>query len=176
MPGPLSNCIGRMELLRSEEFTIHRVIVARMTAEAYVRLFWWFILPGPLFGIIILMTFRDPLIHAIGALGCVWPLTIPFRAYLITAKMARKMYGQPTRVVATDTSLLFVGAHASFKADYSTLRNAYVRHGMIVINTRRYAVLLVPVIALGDDKGVQAFMKVLSDHGVKVNQKTILEI
>ena len=171
----MSNCIGRMELIRSKEFTIHRVIVARMTAEAYVRLFWWFILPGPLFGVIVLIFFHDPWIQAIGAFGCVWPATIPFRAYLITAKMAKRLYGHPTTVVATDSSLLFIGTN-NFKADYSILRNAYLRHGMIVINTKRYAVLLVPVSAFGEQKDAVPFMKVLADHGVRVNQKTFLEL
>jgi hypothetical protein len=172
----VSNCIGRMELLRSKEFTIHRVIVARMAAEAYVRLFWWFILPGPLFGIIVLMFSREPVIQAVGALGCVWPMTIPFRAYLITAKMARRLYSHPTTLVATDTSLLFIGEVNKFKADYTALRNAYIRHGMIVINTKRYAVLLVPVIAFGSEKETVPFMKVLSEHGVRVNRKSILEL
>ena len=170
----MSNCIGGMELLKSEKFTIHRVIVARMAAEAYVRLFWWFILPGPLFGLIVLLFFHEPLIQAIGALGCVWPLTIPFRAYLITAKMARRLYSHPTVVVATDTSLLFIGDVNRFKVDYAALRNAYVRHCMIIINTRKYAVLLVPVSAF--DGNPKPFLKALADHGVHVNRKSFLEL
>ena len=163
-----------MELLRSQEFTIHRVIVARMAAEAYVRLFWWFILPGPLFGLIILIFFRDPLIQAVGALGCTWPLTIPFRAYLITSKMARRMYSHPTTLVAMDKGLLFVGEMNTFKADYFSLRNAYIRHGMMIVNTKKYAVLLIPTSAFED--GGKEFFKVLSEHGVRVNQKAFLEL
>ena len=163
-----------MELLKSEPFTIHRVIVARMAAEAYVRLFWWFILPGPLFGIIILLLFREPYIQAVGALGCVWPMTIPFRAYLISAKASRSMYSMETRLVATEESLVLLTPYKSFGASYSKLRNAYVRHGMVVINTRRYAVLLVPVSALNNNPA--PFLKILGEHGVRVNQKAILEL
>lgn len=170
----MPNCYGRMELLRSEEFTVHRVIVARMTAEAYVRLFWWFILPGPLFGLLLLMFFREQIIQAIGALGVVWPMTIPFRAYVITTKVAKRLYGQPTQVIATDTSLLFVSEASKFKADYVTLRNAYIKHSMVVINTKRYAVLLIPVSAFGGN--TDPFMKVLAEHGVRVNQRSFLEL
>jgi len=163
-----------MELIRSKEFTLPRVLVARMTAEAYVRLFWWFILPGPLFGLILMIFGQDPMMKAVGALGCIWPATIPLRAYLITAKTSRRLYAHATTIVATDASLLFIGELNHFKADYRSLRNAYVRHGIVVINTRRYAVLLIPVSAFGGDAA--PFMKVLADHGVRVNEKSSLEL
>lgn len=162
--------------MRTKEFTIHRVLVARMAAEAYVRLFWWFILPGPLFGVIMIAAFSDPMIKAIGALGCVWPATIPFRAYLITSKMARQRYSHPTTVIATDESLLFISEESKYKADYIALRNAYVLHGMVVINTKRYALMLIPLSAFDDSSSVQTFMKILGDHAVRVNQKSVLEL
>jgi len=165
-----------MELMRTKEFTIHRVLVARMAAEAYVRLFWWFIVPGPLFGVVMIAAFPDPIFKAIGALGCMWPATIPFRAYLITSKMARRLYSHPTTVIATDESLLFIGEHSKFKADYFSLRNAYVLHGMVVINTKKYALMLIPLSAFDEENSVQKFMQILGEHGVRVNQKSVLEL
>jgi hypothetical protein len=162
--------------MRSQEFTVHRVVLARMTAEAYVRLFWWFILPGPLFGIVLLIMAPDPTLKAIGALGCVWPATIPLRAYLSTAKLAKRLYSHPTTVVAMDQGLLFLGATNSFKARYDSLRNAYVRHGMIVINTKRYAVLLIPISAFECSGRSSELMKTLAEHGVRVNEESFLEV
>ncbi len=144
-----------------------------MAAEAYVRIFWWFILPGPLFGIVVLIFAHDPTLQAIGALGCIWPATIPFRAYLISWKVGRRMYGHPTTVTAVDEGLLFDSSDEHFKIAYSGLRNAYVRHGMVVMNTKRYKALFVPMSAF-DDGG--AFLRVLSEHGVRVNQKVFLEV
>jgi len=164
-----------MELVRSNEFMVHRVVLARMAAEAYVRLFWWFVLPGPLFGIILLAVSREPLIQAIGAFGCIWPATIPFRAYLITWKLGRRLYAKQTVLTAVDEGLLFDAEDNHFRIAYAGLRSAYVRHGMVVMNTKRYQVLLVPTSAFSGDDG-SLFLRVLSEHGVGVNQKSFLEL
>jgi hypothetical protein len=164
-----------MELLRSEEFTVHRVIVARITAEAYVRQFWWFILPGPLFGILLLIFFHEPMIQAFGALGCVWPLTIPFRAYLLTFGLGKRM-SKPTTLLVMEEGLFFQNPDGGFKIRFGALRNAYIRHGMLILNSKRFSVLLIPVTAFSGEGGKNKFLKLLEEHGVRVNQKSFLEI
>lgn len=154
-----------MDLLESQEFTVHRVVVARITAEEYARQFWWFIAPGPMFGIVLVLFMRDPLFQAIGALGCVWPLTIPARAYFITAGLAKAL-SQPTKMKMTEEGIAFLSPFKSFWMPFQTLRVVTERHGYVILNTKRFRTMLMPKSALGER--AYDFYRILKEHGVIV--------
>ena len=154
-----------MDLLESKEFTVHRVVVARITAEEYARQFWWFIAPGPMFGIVLLLFMRDPLFQAIGALGCVWPLTIPFRAYFISARLAKAL-SQPTKMKMEEEGITFLSPYKSFYLPYKSLRSVTERHGHVILNTKRYTTMLMPIAAL--NAHADDFYRIVREHGVPV--------
>jgi hypothetical protein len=155
-----------MDQLESKEFTVHRVVVARITAEEYARQFWWFIAPGPMFGIVLLLFMRDPLFQAIGALGCVWPLTIPFRAYFISARLANAL-SMTTKMKLVEDGITFLSPLKSFYIPYKSLRNVTERHGYIILNTKRFTTMLMPKSAL-EEPQVSDFYRIVKEHGVLV--------
>lgn len=161
-----------MVLLRSEPFTVSRVEVARTAAEAYVRSFWWFIIPGPLFGLAVVALSQNPQLQAIGMLGVFWPLSIPARAYFISGGLARRL-STPTVVSAMEDGLYFSGERAQFKIGYSSLRRAEVRHGSYVLRTRRFEALVIPGSAFPGAAGEQ-FLRILGEHGVVSTQTPVI--
>ena len=163
------------DLFRSQPFVVNRVALARAAAEAYVRQFWWFILPGPLFGLIVLIFAQEPYEQAFAALLAIWPATIPFRAYVITAPLARRL-SKPTTMVATDEALLFSNEGSKFMIEYAALRHATIRHGMVVIRTRRFDALILPFSAFADEAEQQEFLNLLQEHGVRTGGKAFLEV
>lgn len=164
-----------MTLFSSQPFTVPRVVLARAAAEAYVRQFWWFILPGPLFGLVMMLFAREPYEQAFASLLFMWPISIPFRAYVLTGGLARKLK-KPTTMVATDKALLFSNEDSKFLVRYEVLRQATVRNGMLVLRSRRFDAIIVPLRAFKDDEGQRAFLQVLSSHGIRTTGKGFLEI
>lgn len=163
-----------MELLRSEPFTVSRVQLARAAAEAYVRNFWWFIVPGPVFGLVVVAVSNDRLLQAIGALGVLWPISIPTRAYFITSGIARRL-SKPTTLLLVDEGLLFEGERAQLRVGYGSLRSVSVRHDVFVLSTRRYEAIVVPLGAFAEPDQAR-FLSILQERGVRVNAKGFLEL
>ena len=89
-------------------FTIPRVLFARLSAELYVRRFWWLLLPWPLLAIGMLAMTRDRNMIALAFVVGLWPTTIPLRAYLFTSKTAR-LFQQPTFVTTDQDHVYFHG-------------------------------------------------------------------
>lgn len=164
-----------MELFRSQEFIVPRVVLARAAAEAYVRQFWWFILPGPIFGLAMMLFAREPYEQAFASLLFMWPISIPFRAYVLTGALARRLR-KPTTMVATEDALLFSNEDSKFKVGYDVLRQATVRNGMLVFRSRRFDAILIPLTAFKDEEDQRTFLKILAEHGVRTTGKGFLEI
>jgi hypothetical protein len=77
--------------------------------------------------------------------------------------------------MATEDGLYFESPHSRFKVSYSGLRNAQLRHGMILLQTRRVRTIIIPSSAFpGED--LKQFFELLASHGVRVDAKSFLEI
>lgn len=118
---------------------------------------------------------REPYEQAIASLLFMWPISIPFRAYLITAPLARRLR-KPTTMVATDEALLFSNEDSKFLVRYDVLRQATVRNGMLVLKSRRLDAIIVPLAAFRDEADRDTFMAVLNEHEVRTHGKGFLEI
>lgn len=163
-----------MELLRSQPFTVSRVALARAAAEAYFRSFWWFVVPGPLFGLVLLVLSPDRTIKAIAALGVLWPASIPARAYFLTSGLAKRL-SKPTTLIVLPEGLFFSGETAQFKVVFDALRSIRERYGMFVMRTKKYDAILVPVEAFPEGSR-DRFMEILRSHGIREESKTFLEL
>ncbi|HWD39441.1 MAG TPA: hypothetical protein VG944_11370 [Fimbriimonas sp.] len=137
--------------LTTPAFRIPRTILARLSAEVYVRMFWWFILVPPLFGALALYLGAG-LMQVIGIFGIMWPLTIPARAVLGGWK-AGTFFSQGVSLEARDGILYFHGADGrGMKLALSSIRKVEERHGYVLLIFGIGNFVAIPSAALGDEK------------------------
>lgn len=135
----------------SAPFTVSRVTIARLTAEHYVRRFWFVLVGIPLFGGFCVFWGASDAIRAFGALCLGWPLTIPLRAFLISARVARSL-GRETVVRVENDEIRFVRPEGGgSKLPLPHLRTVTGLHGHYLLETERMAVALVPMAAFDGD-------------------------
>lgn len=136
----------------SQPYTLSRSILARFSAEQYVRNLWFVIAGVPVFGLFAVFMPGTELTQTIGWFCLGWPLTIPLRGYLVTAKMASR-FSRPTKVVLTGEDLLVAseGSVKGLRLSRNQIRSVSERYGYVVVTSRRLAFLLVPSSALLKD-------------------------
>ncbi len=132
---------------RTEPFRIPRYLLARLSAEQYVRSFWWFVLVVPLFGILALFS-GSAIIQAIGIFAILWPITIPARAVLGGWK-AGTFFSGGVSLEVSDRTLYFHGtAGDGMKLSMDAVRKAEVRHGFLLLSFGIGEFVAIPATAL----------------------------
>ena len=135
----------------SKRYQISRVELARLAAEEYVRSFWWFLGITPLFGIVALVT-TTGLLQVIGWFAILWPFSIPARA-VISSSRAGKLFAKGTWFKLEDGVLYFHGDDGKgMKLTLRGVRDAVMRGEFLVLRTRRYGIVPIPVGAVSQDE------------------------
>jgi hypothetical protein len=129
--------------ITSEKYRISRIVLARLTAEEYLRSFWWFALIVPVFGITCLL-FGSGLLQVIGFMAILWPFSIPARAILSSSK-ASKLLARGTWVRFEDQTLYFCADEGTgLKLSLNAVRDIVVRGDYLLIRMRRFG--FVPIL------------------------------
>jgi len=147
--------------MTSAPFRIPRYLLARLSAEQYVRSFWWFVLVVPIFGIVA-MVFSTGLLQVIGMFAILWPVTIPARAILGGWK-AGTFFSNGVTLESDDSHLYFHGKDSEgMKLAISAIRKVNLRHGFVLLSFGIGQFVAIPAEALGDQ--VATFLETLRTH------------
>lgn len=152
-----------MESLRSKPYKIPRSTLALWSAREYARRFWWCFVAIPVAGLIALFGSEYRLLQGLGIFGVLWPLSIPARSVLVTAKVAKRWQ--------QETTLAVEGRHVYFISDdpkvgmrlkidsirYITDRGAY-----LVLDLPKFNLLFVPKSAFETAEDVSRFLSLRS--------------
>lgn len=102
----------------------------------YLRAFWWFVLPVPLFGALAFMFGGTQIMKGVGLFAILWPLSIPARAVLATSKAGR-LFENGVHLSADDENLYFHGVDGSgLRLRIDSVRDAVRRPGFVVLRLR----------------------------------------
>ena len=134
----------------SAKYRISRIVLARLTAEEYLRSFWWFALIVPVFGITCLL-FGSGLLQVIGFMAILWPFSIPARAILSSSK-ASKLLSRGTWVRFEEQTLYFCADEGTgLKLSLNAVRDIVVRGEYVLIRLRHFGFVPIPMSALSAD-------------------------
>lgn len=78
-----------------------------MGAKEYLRTFWWMVAVVPAFGVAALL-FGNGILQAIGLMAILWPISIPARSVVSTAKASR-LFSSGVRMVLFEDRIEFQG-------------------------------------------------------------------
>ena len=149
-----------MTNLKTREYRLVRLEISLLTAEQYLRGFWWLIVGAPATGIACI-AMGSGLLQALGVVLVLWPLTIPARGFLLSSKAARQML-KPTELEVTKKALLFKasdGTGSRLALDSVWLVRKRRKH--YVIWTRRLAFVPVPIDAFEAPEAQAKFERAL---------------
>lgn len=134
--------------LETKPYRVSRLRLAYLTAEEYLRTFWFFVAGAPLGGLLLLFS-QDRTMQAIGFFGIVWPFSIPARAIMVSCKASRLFdSGVVLRVGPEELEFLGQKAGKSGKPlrmaiHRDMVRDVVTRQGMLLL--RLYRQSIVPV-------------------------------
>jgi hypothetical protein len=149
--------------VRSNSFTIPRIIFSRLTAELYVRRFWFLLVPWPCLAVILITLSRDPNVTVFAFLVGVWPLTIPLRAYLFSSKAA-ELVASPVWVSIEGDWVLFHSEDGKgMKIARSRIDAVTELHGHLAIVVGYVKFAFVPVSAFDSAADAEKFKQALTD-------------
>lgn len=141
---------GEAALIRSEPFTLPRVVVARLAAEVYVRKLWFLLVPWVIIGGLMMTLSTDSRMKAIGMLLAFWPFTIPARAYFVTRR-ASSAFAKPIWVSIDGDYVLFHKEDGTgFKLSIPRISSVMELHGFFVIFVGYAKILFIPTGAFSD--------------------------
>lgn len=133
-------------MTESPEYRLSSTEFVNLAASEYVRTFWWYVAIVPLFGLLAVVFGEGPL-RTIGGMAVLWPLSIPARAVLSTAK-ARRLFGAGVRARVEEDGLYIVPSQPGVKGlrlRWGWVRSVRERGEWALIQTRRFGFLPVPV-------------------------------
>jgi hypothetical protein len=140
-------------VIKSEPYSIPRIVLARLTALYYLRTFW-FVLLGPfLFGIVLLFVGPNQTARIFGLILAIWPMTVFSRALLLTGKAA-KLWGKPTTVTLAEDGYYFESQGepvSRLKLRFESIRRVIPLGRYLLFQTRRFGFVPIPDDALPTD-------------------------
>lgn len=138
------------ESVTTAPFTLTNVQVGLIVTELYLRMFWWMIVPVPLFGLLA-MAFGPAWIKGFAWLCLLWPLVLPARARLVSMNLA-KYVRIPTIFSVTPQAFQFYhDAQDGFFMQRSRVRSALILQNHLVFLTKSFKTSIpVPVNAFSD--------------------------
>lgn len=143
--------------VKTKPFTIPRVLFARLSAEVYVRRFWFLLVPWPLLAIGMIAMNRDPRVFAMAIVVGLWPTTIPLRAYFFTSKASR-LFQSPVWVSIEDGCIYFHGKSGQgMKVSTDRVSAVVELHGYLALVIGYMRLAFVPMEAFESKNDVMAF-------------------
>ena len=135
-----------------------------MTAQEYLRSFWWFVIATPIFGLLALF-FGDGLLKVIGMMAILWPFSIPARSILSSSKSAR-LFTQGCRLDATPERLIFTSEPGQQRQlrmmlEPPTIRDLVDRGAYLLVRMRRLGFVPIAKSAFGEG-GEMAFKEMFA--------------
>jgi hypothetical protein len=151
----------------SQQYRVSRIILARLSAEEYIRSFWWFILIIPTFGLACLI-FGSGLLQIIGWMAVLWPFSIPARSVISSSK-AGKLLSRGTRVELKNGTLYFSSDDGKgLKLELWAARDVVVRGEYALVRMRRFGFVPIPVSALPTDGVDQLTQAILAERKIRI--------
>jgi len=142
----------------TSEYRIDRYRFVFLAAAEYLRGFWWFVLPVPLFGLIAVI-FGQGFLQGIGFMALLWPLTIPSRSFLATSRGSR-LFVQGATALLDDDRIYFRAAEGKgVMVPRTSLRDVADRGSFFIVRTRRLGILPIPKAALLGPEAEQALLE-----------------
>lgn len=152
-----------MSPLETKPYRVSRVRLAYLTAEEYIRTFWFFVVGAPLGGLLLLFT-PDRTMQAIGFFGIIWPFSLPARAILVSGKASRLFNtGVVLRVGPEELEFLGQTPGKSGKPmrmaiPIDMVRDVVKRQGMFLIRLYRQAIVPVDPASFASDADRERFL------------------
>ena len=141
----------------TSEFRIDRYRFVFLAASEYVRSFWWFILPVPLFGIIAAI-WGYSYLKALGVLALLWLLTIPSRAFLATSRGSRLFVRGATALLDEDRIYFKANEGKGVMVPRTSLRDVVDRGQFFIVRTRRLGILPIPKTSLLSPESTESLL------------------
>lgn len=128
----------------------------------YARNFWWVFIAIPIGGLLALIFAPNDLFRYFGTVCLLWPITIPARSALISARLA-KLYSVETMAEVADGQLRFLRKDGKAgKIDLSAIRNTAIVANALVARTKSLGFVAIPNRAFESDAQRDAFRHALS--------------
>ncbi len=148
---------------RTNPFRVSRVQMAYITAEEYIRSFWWFVGIVPCFGVLALIWGHGNL-QIIGLLAILWPISIPARAILTTAKSA-KLFDKGVWIGVADDGIYVHGTlNQGLKLGFDSVRDSVERQGHVLVRTTRLGFLPIRAESIRDPETAATLRSWLSER------------
>ena len=148
-------------MIRTKPYRIARIELSRLSALYYLKTLW-FLLIGPfLFGLVLLVFGPNQTFRVFGLVLAAWPGTIFVRSLLITRKNAA-VWSQPTVAWIEDETVYFESQEEPvhrFKLAFAGIRNVVRIAGYILLQTRRFGFVPIPVSAFSEPGQVEFLTK-----------------
>jgi len=152
-----------MDSLRSKPYKIPRSTLALWSAREYSRRFWWCFIAIPVAGLIAVLGSEYRLLQGLGLFGVLWPLSIPARSVLVTAKAAKRWL-QETTLVVEGQHIYFISddPKVGMRLKIESIRYITDRGSCIVVDLPRFNLLFVPKSAFETPEDAIRFLNLKS--------------
>ena len=153
-------------MIVSDTYSLTRTEMARLTAEEYIRRFWYIAGIVPVFGLGLLI-FSSGAMQVFGMICVLWPFSIPARAVIVSTKSSR-LFTASCHVEATPEEISFIGEYKDgkrlrYKVDTDRLKQVIRRKGLIILWSRTFGFIPVKESAFKSEKEVEAFVTLVED-------------
>jgi hypothetical protein len=147
--------------IRTEEYQVSRSEMMLLAAREYVRIFWWYILITPIFGVLALIFGGGPL-QLIGMIAILWPFSIPARAVISSSKASR-LFSRGCHMEADDKEAIFYGVQANpkrlrFRLSYNDIRSVGRLQDLVVLRTRMLGAVPIRIGAFSSESQAESFI------------------
>jgi hypothetical protein len=148
-------------MIRTKPYRIARIELSRISALYYLKTLW-FILIGPfLFGLVLLLFGPNQTFRVFGLILAMWPGTIFVRSLIVTRRNA-EVWSKPTVAWIEDGTVYFESEEEPvrrFKIAFQNIRNVVRIAGYLLLQTRKFGFVPIPISALGDPDQVELITK-----------------
>jgi hypothetical protein len=144
--------------IQSDTYTVPRAELAMLAAREYLRLFWWYVLIVPLFGLVLVL-FAEGIVRAIGGIALLWPFSIPARSVMASGKAGR-LFADGCHMEADEERIVFYGnaerqPRLRFVIKLDQVRALIDRGEYLLVRTMRYGFAPIKVSAFEDPQDVE---------------------
>ena len=141
----------------TSEYRLTRFQISQTMALQYIRTFWWILISVPVFGVLCFALSTDLVIRACGLICLLWPFSIPARSFIVTSKASRQLLKPTTLFLTEDGIALSASDGTGMKLKTSSVRSIRRSGAVLVVQTMKLGLMLVPTNAFLNDDDRQTF-------------------